>query len=127
MTTSTATIDGDTPTNSSLLDDDSIHRWYQIIMGFDWKLVQHIIDLLEIGPNHLVLDPFCGAGTTLVQCKKKGIPSVGIDANPVCTLASQAKTSWHLDPASLDTILADVLDVASILEERERVSDDAAL
>lgn len=94
-------------------------------MGFDWKLVQHVIDLLKIGPNHLVLDPFCGAGTTLVQCKKKGIPSVGIDANPVCTLASQVKTSWHLNPERLDTILADVLAAVSCFEQE--LLDDAAL
>jgi tRNA G10 N-methylase Trm11 len=68
----------------AVVESDAIHQWYQIIMGFDWKLVRFLIDRLEIGENHLVLDPFCGAGTTLVQCKKQGIRSVGIDANPVC-------------------------------------------
>jgi len=81
------------PTRS---DDDSVHQWYRIIMGFDWKLVQFVIERLAIRPNHLVLDPFCGAGTTLVQCKKRGIRSVGIDANPICTLASQVKTALTL-------------------------------
>jgi hypothetical protein len=31
----------------------------------------------------LVLDPFCGTGTTLVECKKKGTSSVGIEAHPM--------------------------------------------
>jgi hypothetical protein len=39
-------------------DDESVHQWYRIIMGFDWKLVQYVIDVLSIGPNHIVLDPF---------------------------------------------------------------------
>src|SRR5262245_54839703 len=95
---------------------DAVHQWYQIIMGFDWKLVQHIIERLEIGPEHLVLDPFCGAGTTLVQCKKQGIRSVGIDANPVCTLASQVKTSWHLHPDRLRDLLADIVEQAEAID-----------
>src|ERR1700692_109153 len=128
MISSAAKIERDIlPDDGPMLDDDSVHQWYQIIMGFDWKLVQHIIELLEIGQNHLVLDPFCGAGTTLVQCKKKGITSVGIDANPVCTLASQVKTSWHLNPDNLEAVLADVLDVAGGFEENDVLSNDSAL
>jgi hypothetical protein len=45
-----------------------------------------------------VLDPFCGTGTTLVECKKQGIPSVGIEANPVLAFASQVKDDWTADP-----------------------------
>jgi hypothetical protein len=66
--------------NATIVDSDVVHQWYQIIMGFDWKLVNHIIDHLGVQSHHLVLDPFCGAGTTLVQCKKQGIQSVGITA-----------------------------------------------
>jgi hypothetical protein len=109
------------------LEGESFHQWYQIIMGFDWKLVQHIIDCFKIGPNHLVLDPFCGAGTTLVQCKKQGIPSVGIDANPVCTLASQVKTFWHLNPDQLKALLDEVLDEMVTIECDDLVASDLAL
>lgn len=96
-------------------------------MGFDWKLVHHIIDRLSIGPNHLVLDPFCGAGTTLVQCKKQGIRSVGVDANPVCTLASQVKTSWHLSPASLEDSLDSILLEAGAIDGHDMAGTDPAL
>ena len=114
------------PTHS-VLEDESIHQWYQIIMGFDWKLVQHLIERFQIGPDHLVLDPFCGAGTTLVQCKKRGISSVGIDANPVCTLASKVKTSWHLNPERLTARLRDILDEAEAVENADLVAKDPGL
>ena len=39
-----------------------------------------------------VLDPFCGSGTTLVECRAKGIPSFGIDLNPIAVLVSKVKT-----------------------------------
>jgi hypothetical protein len=44
-----------------------------------------------------VLDPFVGTGTTLVECKKRGIHGVGIDANPVTAFASRVKTQWDID------------------------------
>lgn len=38
-----------------------------------------------------VLDPFCGRGTTLFAARTVGIPSVGIDVNPVAVAVAQAK------------------------------------
>ncbi len=96
-------------------------------MGFDWKLVQFVINELNIGPNHLVLDPFCGAGTTLVQCKKQGIKSVGIDANPVCILASKVKTFWNLEPNALIGLSKKILQTSEQIEKKEIVSNDIAL
>lgn len=96
-------------------------------MGFDWKLVQHIIERLEIKPDDLVLDPFCGAGTTLVQCKKQGIRSIGIDANPVCVFASRVKTFWGLDTESMREHLVDILEVADQFHNLDCISDDVAL
>jgi hypothetical protein len=110
-----------------VMESEAIHRWYQIIMGFDWKLVRHLIERLEISSDDLVLDPFCGAGTTLVQCKKQGIPSVGIDANPVCTLASRVKTSWGLNPDRLSSLLDTILRDAAVVEENDLLCTDAAL
>jgi hypothetical protein len=40
----------------------------------------------------LVVDPFCGCGTTLVEAKIAGRRSVGVDINPVAVLISRAKT-----------------------------------
>jgi DNA modification methylase len=42
-----------------------------------------LLDHLPIEPGNIVLDPFVGSGTTLVECQKRGIPSIGIDLNPI--------------------------------------------
>ncbi len=48
-----------------------------------------------------MLDPFCGTGTTIVECKKLGIGGVGIEANPFARFAAQVKVDWTPDPDSL--------------------------
>ncbi|MDP1990987.1 MAG: hypothetical protein Q8K00_08170 [Syntrophales bacterium] len=48
-----------------------------------------------------LLDPFCGTGTTLVQAKKRGVASVGIEANPMASFASRVKVDWRPDPDGL--------------------------
>jgi len=44
-------------------------------------------------PGDVVLDPFCGSGTTLVQAAELGIHAVGIDISEFNTLISNTKVS----------------------------------
>jgi len=109
-------IDDNSPAPRPCTNEENlVHKWYRIIMGFDASLVKHVIDLLSIKSHSLVLDPFCGSGTTLVECKKNGIRSVGIDANPVCVLASRVKTQWKVNPGSLSALLPPIVDKATYL------------
>lgn len=43
----------------------------------------------------LVLDPFCGSGTTLLECNAQGIHSIGVDINFLSAKISRAKTSIY--------------------------------
>lgn len=46
-------------------------------------------------PGERVLDPFCGIGTTLIQCIKSKRFAVGIECNPVGYLVSSVKILQH--------------------------------
>ena len=49
----------------------------------------------------LVVDPFGGCGTTLVESKVMGRPSVGVDINPVANLITKAKIT-PINPPTLE-------------------------
>lgn len=42
-------------------------------------------------PGDVVLDPYCGSGTTLVEAQRLGRHAIGIDVNPTSILISRAK------------------------------------
>jgi 16S rRNA G966 N2-methylase RsmD len=42
-------------------------------------------------PKEIVLDPFCGSGTTLVEAQRLGRDAIGFDLNPVACLISRVK------------------------------------
>jgi len=54
-----------------------------------------------------VLDPFTGSGTTQVEAMARGIPSVGVDIDPVACLMARAKTT-PLDPGVLEDALLEM-------------------
>ncbi len=83
-------------------EDRTVHEWYRFVLSFPPHLVTDYLERFGIGPSHTVLDPFCGTGTTLVECKKRGIGSVGIESNPMAHFASAVKVDWTAAPAKLE-------------------------
>lgn len=75
-------------------EDSSIHDWYRFVLSFPPHLVKQYLDQFGADEKSLVLDPFCGTGTTNVECKKNGIPSWGIEASPITHFASATKCDW---------------------------------
>jgi len=94
--------------------DRAAHDWYRFVLSFPPHLVRDYLQRFDIGSNHRVLDPFCGTGTTLVECQKLGIPSVGVEANPMAYFASQVKVDWSVDPDGLITQSCQVAEAAQI-------------
>jgi len=87
--------------NKVFPEDVPVHRWYRFVLSFPPHLVREYIARFELNKQHRVLDPFCGTGTTLVECKKLGIASVGLEANPVAQFASRVKVDWSVPSQKL--------------------------
>lgn len=101
-----------------------VHGWYRMVLGYPDHLVASLIGRLSVDHTSRVLDPFCGSGTTLVECMKSGVPSAGIDANPVAVLASRAKTTWNLDSKRLLGIAQRVKRDAEVAYTRKNFTTD---
>jgi tRNA G10 N-methylase Trm11 len=87
--------------NKLLSHDRDAHDWYRFVLSFPPHLVREYLERFGLGQRQQVLDPFCGTGTTLVECKKMGVPSIGLEANGVAAFASKVKTDWTVNPDAL--------------------------
>ena len=87
--------------NALLPSDSAAHDWYRFVLSFPPHLVREYVDRLGVNDGELILDPFCGTGTTLVECKKLGIPSVGIEALPSSAFVANTKVDWSVNPNTL--------------------------
>ena len=81
--------------------DSAAHGWYRFVLSYPPHIVRDYLESFHAKPGQTVLDPFCGTGTTLVEAKKNGINSIGIEANPLAHFACSTKTNWNVDPIEL--------------------------
>jgi DNA methylase len=101
------------PSDVQSFQEVAFHRWYNFVLGFSDQFVGQILEKFSVSTDDLVLDPFCGTGTTMVECAKYGVPSIGVDANPFAVFAAKVKCSFKLDPNIL-------MRAASRVEDRYR-------
>jgi hypothetical protein len=106
------------------VSDRAAHDWYRFVLSFPPHLVRDYINRFELGTDACVLDPFCGTGTTMVECKKLEITSVGVEAHPMSHFASATKIDWSPDSDELETIAAGVAERAIDALEDNGIIDD---
>ncbi len=78
--------------NFSNYRDEPFQRWFYYQEGYSGKLLDHLLEK-EILPKNikLIVDPFCGSGSTLISAKQRNIKSIGIDINPVSSFMAKLK------------------------------------
>ena len=67
------------------------HWFYPYKGKFHGQMIKALINFSGADSESLVLDPFLGSGTTLVESATLGIPSVGVEINPALCIVSQIK------------------------------------
>jgi Putative RNA methylase family UPF0020 len=56
------------------------------------QVARELLQLVGADAGSLIADPFCGCGTSLVEGSLLGVPTVGVDFDPLAVLISRAKT-----------------------------------
>lgn len=113
--------------NQTQTGDKSFHSWYQFVLGYPPHLVRYYIYKFGINNGHIVLDPFCGTGTTNLECKKLGISSLGLEANPIVYFASRVKTNWQVPTSELRLVFKEVSATAASSLDKFGLSEDVSL
>jgi 16S rRNA G966 N2-methylase RsmD len=104
--------------------DAPFHEWYRFVLSFPPHLVRDYLKRFHLSESATLLDPFCGTGTALVECQRRGLRAVGVEALPMPAFASRVKTSWSVDPEKLRSHAASVANRASEILESQGVPDD---
>jgi len=97
-------VSGDIPTNLRIPNKSSIlvisksqryltHGLHKYPAKFIPEYPRWAIKKYIGNKTKIVLDPFCGSGTTNVEAKLAGYNSFGIDADPLARLITKAKTT----------------------------------
>jgi len=69
----------------------SVHGLHEYKGKFNPQVVRSLLNIFQVNPSDIILDPFCGSGTTLVESSIAGIDCVGWDINPFAVYLSNAK------------------------------------
>jgi hypothetical protein len=107
--------------NTVQKQDLPVHGWYRFVLSYPPHLVRQYLTSFGLAGDDLVLDPFCGTGTTLVEAKTNRVRSVGCDSHPFAALVSRVKTNWPLDAQALREVFR------RILKHVEKLSADHGL
>lgn len=97
-----------------------IHSIHPYPAKFIPQIPRGLIQLFHPEDSSVVLDPFCGSGTTLVEAMDTGLDTVGIDLNPIACLITSVKTGPL--PYDLGPFISDVVGSAEHLFQTGRVT-----
>ena len=78
----------------------SVHGLHEYKGKFNPQVAKSLLNIFGAQPGDKVLDPFCGSGTTLVECAHIGIQGFGTDLNPLAVYIANAKLLALTTPAA---------------------------
>lgn len=99
--------------NTVNAQDRMIHDWYRFVLSYPPHLVRDYLNNFDLPTHAVVLDPFCGTGTTLLEAQLNHFQAIGLEANPFPAFASSVKTDWRIDPNNLESISQEIADRTS--------------
>lgn len=87
-----------------------IHKWYDYLEDFPYSLIEEKFIEYKLKNDSIVVDPFCGSGTTMVTANMFRYDAIGFDANPLMTFVSKVKTTWNINISTLNETIRKVGD-----------------
>ena len=89
----------------------SAHGLHEYKGKFNPQVVRAILNMFNMPRGAKVIDPFCGSGTSLLECSHLGMDATGTDINPFAVFLANAKLQAARTPA--DFIRSQLVEVLS--------------
>jgi hypothetical protein len=70
------------------------YGWLRLTPAYSIHLVSEILNVRQ-GSNPVILDPFCGTGTTALLCAENSLPAITTDINPFLIWLTRTKTQSY--------------------------------
>ncbi len=107
-----------------------VHRLHPYKGKFIPQLVEYFLDShtdefkkqVFFEPRDIVLDPFCGSGTTLIQANELGMHAIGIDISAFNAMISNVKVTKH----DFQLLSIEIASLTSRLEEFQKSRQNVA-
>jgi len=92
--------------NTEFADETKMHNKVQERINFHptvkpIKLMQYLVKMIT-PPNGILLDPFCGSGTTGVACKIEGFQFVGLEQDLEYSKIAEARINNYVEDSKID-------------------------
>jgi hypothetical protein len=98
-----------------LLKPEPVHRWFWFPHSFSPQLVDEVLKAFPIPDGNRILDPFVGAGTTVLRAGQLGYEAVGTDLSPLSLFVSRVKRT-RLSTKALEEALRFLLNYTPVRE-----------
>ena len=73
--------------------DSHTHQFHRYPAKLFWRIPSLVLETMLPAKGSVVLDPFCGSGTVLVEALARDCVAIGCDTNPIARKISIAKTT----------------------------------
>ena len=87
--------------------EKSVHNWFRLTPSFGPDLVNYILDEFGANDESIILDPFAGASTTLIECQKNNLKCYGFEVNDFLHFIGASSVNWNLNKDILEKIFID--------------------
>lgn len=102
----------------------NVHRWFRLTASYGPELVRRMLIDMNTSPESVVLDPFAGAGTTLIESSFEGHTAIGFEINPLLAFVCKTSSNWDL---SSDLAAAELNEIEARFEQLKEYSGFSSL
>ncbi|KAB7776221.1 DNA methyltransferase [Xanthomonas sp. LMG 12460] len=102
----------------------SAHGLHEYKGKFNPQIARAILNIMDVKVGGRVIDPFCGSGTSLLECAHLGMSATGTDINPLAVFIANAKIdALQLPKGRLEKELSGVIEDFKLMRVSKSVDE----